>query len=316
MEGDQATYERLQSIKAEYGHDLAWLVPFPGDWHFLKNFQEVLLKIYFDAGLSELVKASGYLPNSIGSNFKRTHRFLLETWESLYRHFLSVFLSQQAPSDFITHVAQQIKTSPSTQDQVKIHKNLQQLLEDLSGKYKDLQQDFTRFMEENASSNKTRRFWKQFVLQDCFSYVSLYLAMRSGRWDLRMAAIKSMAALFTALDRPNYQKLIPRHIVDMLTIPEELRTHLAYGGFTVSITGRACHSVGVDEVHEMCINKECKAYITRPSADYIQRTAMFLPVRAKAMKNIESQIFLDRTPTDTAGLAQSTPLTAKARSWK
>lgn len=56
-----------------------------------------------------------------------------------------------------------------------------------------------------------------------------------------MAAIKSMAALFTAFDRPNYQKLIPKHIVDMLTIPEELHTHLAYGGFTVSITGRACH---------------------------------------------------------------------------
>ena len=34
LEGDQATYERLQSIKAEYGNDLSWMVPFPGDWHF------------------------------------------------------------------------------------------------------------------------------------------------------------------------------------------------------------------------------------------------------------------------------------------
>ena len=75
LEGNQATYERLQCIKAEYGNDLAWMYPFPGDWHFLKNFQEVLLKIYFDAGLSELAKASGY--QSIGSNFKRTHKFLL-----------------------------------------------------------------------------------------------------------------------------------------------------------------------------------------------------------------------------------------------
>ncbi len=40
LEGDQATYERLQSIKTEYGNDLSWLAPFPGDWHFLKNFQE------------------------------------------------------------------------------------------------------------------------------------------------------------------------------------------------------------------------------------------------------------------------------------
>ena len=31
LEGDQATYERLQSLKSEYGNDLSWMVPFPGD---------------------------------------------------------------------------------------------------------------------------------------------------------------------------------------------------------------------------------------------------------------------------------------------
>lgn len=35
-------------IKAEYSSDSAWMVPMPGDWHFPKNLQEVLLnqKIY------------------------------------------------------------------------------------------------------------------------------------------------------------------------------------------------------------------------------------------------------------------------------
>ena len=106
-----------------------------------------------------------------------------------------------------------------------------------------------------------------------------------------MAAIKSMAALFTAFDRPNYQKLIPQHVVDMLTIPEDLLSKLSHGGLTVSIRGRPGHSVGIDEAHEMCVNKDCKEYITRPSADYINRTAAFLPVRAKAIKNLETQLF-------------------------
>ena len=57
----------------------------------------------------------------------------------------------------------------------------------------------------------------------------------------------------------------------------------------MSIRGRAGHSVGIDEAHEICINKECKECITRPSADYINYTPMFLPIRAKAMKNIEKQ---------------------------
>lgn len=47
LEGDQVTYERLQSIKKEYGNDLKWLLPFPGDWHLLKKYQEVLFKNIF-----------------------------------------------------------------------------------------------------------------------------------------------------------------------------------------------------------------------------------------------------------------------------
>ena len=117
LEGDQATYKRLQCIKAEYGNDFAWMIPFPEDWHFLQNFQEVLVKVYFDAGLGDLAKASGYQPNSIGTNFKRTHKFLLETWESLYRHFLAPFLSNQAPPDFLHCAAEWLKSFPTSPNQ-------------------------------------------------------------------------------------------------------------------------------------------------------------------------------------------------------
>ena len=42
----------------------------------------------------------------------------------------------------------------------------------------------------------------------------------------------------------------------------------------------------------MCINRECKEYKTRPSADYINRTAIFLPVRAKAINMWRNKCFL------------------------
>ena len=87
LEGDQLTYERVQSVKKEYGNDLEWLLPFPGDWHVLKNYQEVL------AGLRDLAKCSGYQPNSVGSNFKRTHHFLLEAWEAIYCHFFNSYVN-------------------------------------------------------------------------------------------------------------------------------------------------------------------------------------------------------------------------------
>ena len=85
--------------------------------------------------------------------------------------------------------------------------------------------------------------------------------------DMRMCAIKSMAALFTAMDRKGYQKLISGHIVDVLKMPQTVLAQLRQGGWTVSLTGRAFPSVAVDESHETSINKDCKRYVTHPSAE-------------------------------------------------
>lgn len=63
------------------------------------------------------------------------------------------------------------------------------------------------------------------------------------------------------------------------------------GAWVVSVTGRPWHSVGIDEAHEMLINRECKTSITRPSADYIRRIANYLPYRSKVLQNIRHQLF-------------------------
>ena len=54
--GDGATIKLLSEIKFEYGDSLGWVIPYLGDWHVLKNFQEVIMKIYWDAGLKEVAK--------------------------------------------------------------------------------------------------------------------------------------------------------------------------------------------------------------------------------------------------------------------
>ena len=54
--GDAKTYELFQKLKDEYGRDLNWLIPFPGDWHILKNFQPVVFKIFGHAGLRSIAQ--------------------------------------------------------------------------------------------------------------------------------------------------------------------------------------------------------------------------------------------------------------------
>ena len=44
VEGDAKVYDILQSIKFEYSEEVKWLIPYPGDWHMLKNYQSALTK--------------------------------------------------------------------------------------------------------------------------------------------------------------------------------------------------------------------------------------------------------------------------------
>ena len=94
VEGDTKIYELLQSLKLEYGDELQWLIPYPGDWHMLMNYQSALMKPYFDAGLKSLAEASGYPTAAIQNctQFKRTHYFIMESWEAIYRSMVDTFI--------------------------------------------------------------------------------------------------------------------------------------------------------------------------------------------------------------------------------
>ena len=80
------------------------------------------------------------------------------------------------------------------------------MLEDVSEQHTDFQPDFLNFIEEQSSRNQTWKFWNQYVFRDGSTYITLHLAIRNSNWNLRLAAIKTMVALFTAFDRNNYQK--------------------------------------------------------------------------------------------------------------
>ena len=54
--------------------------------------------------------------------------------------------------------------------------------------------------------------------------------------------------------------------------------------------GNAWHS-GIDEAHEMLINRECKSSIVRPHPEYINRLARYIPYRTKALENLRQQLF-------------------------
>ena len=291
--GDGKTYEHLMNIKRLYGSELEKLLIFPGDWHTLKNFQPVLMKAYYSAGLKELARACGFRGETLTklescSNFKRTHRFLQQAWEAIYHQMLCSFIKAQSSCDDMYQKICAIigeciaaHNSPS----VTLSKT-QTLLTKMN-----FEQNFHDFVQKRAEDDDTWRFWKQFAFEDCFAYMSLYLAIRTSNWHLRQSSLKLMAPLFAAFDRTTYQKLIPHHLSDIITCyPDNIKKCLESGAFTVSITGRQWHSVALDECHEMCINKDMKSAVVRPTEAYLKKTSLFFGYRIAHIKPTHSAV--------------------------
>lgn len=256
-------WKDVQKAKRVYGHELQNLLIFPGDWHILKKLQEVLLKCYYHAALKEIAKESCYRAATMSSlekcsNFKRTHSFLMQVWEALYLEMVRVFT---VANPQFGHLQQAIETiiqqNLTPQDHLLNIQNL--VTEALAMK------EFTKFVDDQSQADDTWRMWTNFVLVDCFCYIGLFIAIRTSNCHLRISSLKSMAPLFSAYDRPCYQRILPNHIADIESYPDEVRQCFEAGGFTVKVTRGIGHAVALDEAHEMCINRDMKMAVVRPT---------------------------------------------------
>ena len=299
--GDGATFKLLCEIKREYGEALEWLIPYIGDWHFLKNYQEVLMKIFWDGGLKTLAKCvhKNLTLQSLGncSNFKRTHRFLLQIHEAIYMLQFQCFLdhrkedAQISNSSFLKKVESVVETFKIDENSevTCAFKNLQNELFS-SVCFTSVKNEFELFCKDMSDKLETFRFWNRFVHEDCMSYIHLYIAIRSRNWNLRNAAVKNMAALFHACDRQNYAKMIPLHINMMQALPEHVKKHFENGAFVSSIKGLNFSSVAFDEAHEMLINKDCKMAISRGLPKNMEKLAATIQYQAKVIRNFQTQL--------------------------
>ena len=296
--GDAKTFDILQSMRKEYGHHLQWMLPFPGDWHILFNYQKALVKIYADAGLKHLAEATGHRAETLTSlikcsNFKRTHSFLYQAFQAFYQFFIGLYKeSSDIPNkalvnsllDHIIELFQEVKTDNDLNAfRVKSADILEQSSATCTFK------DFSTFIEQLGCKQDTVRFWHQFVFQDCLAYIALYRAIRTRNWQLRVATLKVMAAMFEGTDRPVYQRLTPQHLLDLAKLPSEVLHDLEDGCFSVRLSANEWHAVALDECYEMCIN--AKMAVVRPTPENMLYMSHYLQFRADCINNLKLQLF-------------------------
>ena len=167
LEGDAKTYEIIQNIKEEYGQDLNWLYAYPGDWHLLKNYQNCIMKPFFEAGLKQLADYVGYPSASIRSCsiFKRTHHFLMEVWESMYRCMIKLYLNyrtnteqSQYPKDITQELLSCFRQLVDRQYDDKAAA-ITCIVKSLEDQLEGIMEDFSDFISHMSSLDDTWAFW-------------------------------------------------------------------------------------------------------------------------------------------------------------
>ena len=127
------------------------------------------MKIYCNAGLKEL-NHQDFVVKSLDkcSSFKRTHCFLLQAWEALYRQMLHTYLNQSNPNELIASV-KLILTSAVQESRTPHHLmlRLEALIKDANA-----HTAFKNLTEQLANGDDTWKLWMHFMLNDCYSYLA------------------------------------------------------------------------------------------------------------------------------------------------
>ena len=134
-------------------------------------------------------------------------------WEALFLEMIQMFITANPKHSNLLHSISEAFDTALNRD-AKSHEHLftiQEIVSQANGL-----DDFTGYITKMGEADDTWKMWSNFVFLDCFSYASLFLSIRTSEWDLRMSSLKNMAPLFSAYDRPYYQKIIPSHIADLV----------------------------------------------------------------------------------------------------
>ena len=299
---DAKTFDLLHAIRAEYGSHLKWLLPFPGDWHILFNYQKVIMKIYADAGLQQLGKVSGHRAETLTSliqctNFRRTHNFISQVVLAFYQFFFTLYMSKSNIAQVSGQITSILTTIIDSFASLTNDSQMYDFSISAIDKFEEVpfsHDDFQKFMSDMCKKQDTIRFWYQFAFEDCLAYLGLYTSIRTRNWHLRTSSIKLMAPIFEAFDRQIYQRLIPQHLMDLAKLPHALLQHLQDGGFSVRLSPSERHGVALDECHEMKINKDSKMAVIRPSVEKMEHITHYLQFRAGCINNLQEQCFPER----------------------
>ena len=116
------------------------------------------MKPFFETGLKDLAAACSYPSQSIQncSQFKRTHRFLMEVWEFLFRHMLKCFAVGYKENLSLERKVEKTlqEFENMSYDQLALYSVLQSFAEETT----DFGVAFSRYIDQMSEKDDTWKF--------------------------------------------------------------------------------------------------------------------------------------------------------------
>ena len=258
--GDQQTFSLVKKLKHSHPDLFDWIQPYPGDWHLMKLAAETLRNVIKDGGLGDLARECGYKKDL--HQWKDIHRLILALYESLLHESLAEW---------------------------KEMKNLENVSYD----------DFIKMKQHDDNLDEVSRFWAN-MLQYFHAYVAFYFSIRSGDWNLRNAALPQLAELFFAFSHDKYEELVCGHLLDIMSMPSDVKKQFEKGEWTTSVKGRPYHNLALDEAHECLINRKLKELARNPNECNTVTIANFIAYLDKYLDKLQAFVYRYSKRADTA----------------
>ncbi|CAC5371821.1 unnamed protein product [Mytilus coruscus] len=202
--GDGKSYDHLIKLKSEYGSALDWVLPYPGDWHILKNVLPIFIKIFYDAGIKELAGIYHH-----GATLK-------VLTEYAYKRQEVVTDWRQEVDSVLQNVLSSCEHTPESSEKcagdildVELWKSVLLQKSNLETLLESVCSNFSQWRFQNSAISATFKFWDTFIHSDFMAYLGLYIGIRSRNWNLRNISLKNWHAYFYAFDRqlPSYDPI-------------------------------------------------------------------------------------------------------------
>ncbi|KAK3097137.1 hypothetical protein FSP39_006702 [Pinctada imbricata] len=261
---DQQLYSIAQQVKWAHPDLFDTHILRLGGFHMLSCYIASIGKLWADGGLRDLLVDSGvYAGNTVEhmlnwKEFNRGVRALTLVFETLvtlqYQAFWNWCFQQERLNEISDAVLDQLKqfhlNYQVTHDQESFIR-----LEEIYRTSIDPMID--EFRTWGCSTSPTFQYWDM-LIQAIQVMLSFIRAEREGTWSLHLKAVADMIPYFFVTNRTNYCRWTPVYLLDMISLPDEVRTSFNEGKFAIRQIPGFFNGIWSDMATEKTVIKDMK----------------------------------------------------------